>query len=132
MSGRHWFGTNTVRITPEDRMRKVHLLIALVLWLGICLPAAAQKKSTTVQGKLNRVVAVGGESTGWAIQFDSETTIGAKKLHSIEIDYSPAKKLLALENKRVEATGELTIVEGVETGNRTVLKVSSIEEITAH
>jgi len=109
------------------RLTQLHILTFLLLCLT--LPVIAQKKDTTVQGKLTRVVAIGGESTGWAIQFDSETTIDGKKLHSIEIDYSPPKELLALENKVVKASGKITHVEGVETGDRTVLKVSSIKQV---
>jgi hypothetical protein len=115
----------------EDFMRvsKLHLVVILLFCIG--MPAAAQKNGTTVTGKLIRVVGIGGESTGWAIQFDSEKTIDGKKLHSIEIDYSQSKELLALENKMVKASGKITHVEGVETGDRTVLKVSSIKQVNS-
>ncbi|MGB8324507.1 MAG: hypothetical protein WCE52_16225 [Candidatus Acidiferrum sp.] len=46
------------------RMRQVSICVALLL---LCLSATAepQKQKVTVQGKLVRVMAIGGESTGW-------------------------------------------------------------------
>ena len=44
-------------------------------------------------GKLNRVMAIGGESTGWAIHLDHEITVEGKHVSSLEIDYPKTKKL---------------------------------------
>jgi hypothetical protein len=49
-------------------------------------------------------------------------------VHSIEISYEDAQKLERLKDKRVNATGKLTHKHGVETGDRPVLEVSSIQE----
>jgi hypothetical protein len=74
-------------------------------------------------------MAIGAETTGWTIQLDSETTIDAKPVHAIEISYPKTEKLEQLANKRVKAKGKIGHLNGVETGNRTVLEVSSIKEV---
>jgi hypothetical protein len=77
-------------------------------------------------GKLERVMAIGGESTGWAVQLDAETVIDGKKVTSIEVAYNNPTRLEALEDKHVEVRGVLSHRQGVESGERTVLVVSSI------
>jgi heat shock protein HslJ len=47
------------------------------------------------------------------------------------VESSEIKKLEALENKSVRAIGKVTHRQGVETGNRAVLAISSIEEVIA-
>ena len=116
-------------------------LQALVVWLAtlgaIAAPLAsrAQKeepqRTITVKGKLDRVMAIGGESTGWSIHLSEEITIDGKQLTSIEIDFPNTKKLEKLENREVKATGTITYRHGVETGERPVLKVSSVKGIAA-
>jgi hypothetical protein len=56
----------------------------------------------TVTGKLARVMAIGGESTGWTIQLDSEAAIDGKQVNSIEVDSRKTKRLEKLENKADE------------------------------
>jgi hypothetical protein len=85
----------------------------------------------TVTGKLARVMAIGGESTGWTIQLDSEAAIDGKQVNSIEVDSRKTKRLEKLENKHVEATGLLSHRQGIETGERIVLVISSIKEAQA-
>jgi hypothetical protein len=120
-------------------MRIARVCVGLILvFFCVCLRAATQEQKATsdqkpgqrmsVTGKLERVMAIGGETTGWAIQLESEMTIDGKRVNSIEIDYHGPKKLEELENKRVKAIGKLTHRHGVETGDRPVLEVSSIIE----
>jgi hypothetical protein len=111
-------------------MRLARISIALSFLLLGCLrqTAAQQQEALSLTGKLTRVMAIGGESTGWAIQFDSATTIDNKPLHSIEVD-GPTTKFQTLENKQVKVKGKLTHKHGVEIGERPVLIVSSIKEI---
>lgn len=90
------------------------------------LQAETRAQEISVTGKLTHVMAIGGESTRWAIQLESEITVDSKQVNSIEVDYSETKKLEKLENKRARATGRLSHRHGVETGDRSVLKVSSI------
>jgi len=74
-------------------------------------------------------MAIGGESTGWAIQLESETSIDGKQVNSLRFNRRTTKKLETLENKSVRATGKLSHRRGVETGERSILDVSSIREV---
>ena len=113
-------------------MRIARISTALILTLFcICLQAETRAKKITVTGTLTRVAAIGGESTGWAIQLESKITVDGKQVHSIEVDYHEAEKLEKLENKRVKATGTLSHRHGVETDDRPVLDVSSLRETKA-
>jgi heat shock protein HslJ len=102
-----------------------------ILILCFFSQAEAKQQKTTVTGTLTRVMAMGGESTGWAIQFDAETTIDGKQFHSVEVESHKLQKLERLENKHVTATGVLTHRQGVETGERTILVTSSMKESPA-
>jgi hypothetical protein len=101
-------------------------LIAMTLCIVIHAQTEVQK--VTVIGKLTRVMAVGGESTGWAIQTDSAVSIDGKSLDSVEIEFGDKAKLQTLENERVRANGKITHRHGVESGDRLVLEVSSIKK----
>lgn len=111
-------------------MRIVRVGAGLTLaLLCMCFEAIPRDQKLTVTGKLIRAVAIGGESTGWAIQLESEISIQGKQVDSIEVDSYEGKKLENLENKRVRATGKLSYRHGVETGDRSILDVSAIKEI---
>jgi heat shock protein HslJ len=97
----------------------------------ICFAAISAEQKATVTGKLTRVMATGGESTGWAIELASAISIDGKPVHSIEVNSSEIKKFQTLENKQVEATGTLSHRRGVERGDRSILDVSSIREVNA-
>jgi hypothetical protein len=111
-------------------MRIVRVVFGLVL-LCACLEAQTDVQKVTVMGKLTHVMAIGGESTGWAIEVESPLTVDGKELHSIEVDYKKTSKLQKLENKRVSATGKMTHRKAVETGDRLVLEAVSVKEATA-
>ena len=112
------------------RIARIGTGLTLVLFC-ICLYAKTPAQKMTVTGKLTRVMAIGGESTGWAIQLDSEAAIDDKQIHSIEVDSRKTKRLEKLENKHVEATGLLSHRHGVETGEQIILVISSIKEAQA-
>jgi hypothetical protein len=113
-------------------MRIVQIGVGLTVALScICFEATAQEQKITVTGKLIRALAIGGESTGWVIQLESEISIDGKPVNSIEVDSHDIEKLKKLENKRVRASGKLSHRHGVETGNRSILDVSSIGEFKA-
>ena len=110
-------------------MRSALIGIGLaLLFLCISLPAETRAPKMTLTGKLTRAMAIGAETTGWAVELESETTIDGKQVHSIEVAYPDSKKLEKLENKRVKAIGRLSHRHGVETGDRLVLDISSIKE----
>jgi ABC-type hemin transport system substrate-binding protein len=105
------------------------LSVGLILALS-ALPsqARAQGPKINVIGELKRLVAIGGESTGWVVQLESEMSIDGREAASVEAEYNNTRKLELLENKRVEARGVLSHRQGVERGERTVLVVSSIRK----
>ncbi len=74
---------------------------------------------------------IGGESTGWALELESATTIDGKQVTSIQVSYRKTGKLEKLQNKRVKATGKLAHQHGVETGEQPVLDIFSIKETEA-
>jgi heat shock protein HslJ len=117
----------------EPKMRNQRLAIGVLLAFA-CIPLQAQTKeqAITVTGKLTRAMAIGGETTGWMIEFDRETTVDGKQVHSIEVDSPKKERLEALENKRVKATGKISHRQGVETGERSILELTSIKEVKDH
>jgi heat shock protein HslJ len=113
-------------------MPVARLSTALMLVLFcVCSQGQERAQKITVTGKLSRTMAIGGESTGWAIQLESEATIDGQQVSSIEVDYPKTGKLEKLDSKRVTATGSISHRPGVETGGRPVLVVSSINEAKA-
>jgi hypothetical protein len=102
--------------------------LAFLLFL-LAAPLPSQTDKLTVQGKLTRVVAIGAETSGWAIELNPVLTVNGKQVSSLEVKSSDAKKLEALENKTVKATGKLSNAVGVETGQRPVLTLTSIKPI---
>lgn len=74
------------------RIARIGTGLALVLSCT-CLYAKTPAQEMTVTGKLARVMAIGGESTGWTIQLDSEAAIDGNQVNSIEVDSRKAKRL---------------------------------------
>jgi heat shock protein HslJ len=111
------------------RIARIGIGLILVLFC-ICMYAEMPAQKISVTGKLTRAMAIGGESTGWAIQL-AETTIQEKPVNSIEVDYPNTGKLEKLANSHLKATGVISHRQGVEKGERTVLAVSSIREVKA-
>ncbi|HKD01389.1 MAG TPA: hypothetical protein VKB77_03135 [Terriglobales bacterium] len=108
-------------------MRMIRVAVALLL-VGVGLEAQTDVQKVTVMGKLTRVMTIGGESTGWAIEIESPPNMEGKDLHSIELAYKKTAKLEKLVNQRVAATGKIVHHQGVETGGRVVLEATSIRE----
>ena len=106
------------------------LLFAVTSAFPQSTPDNQPAKSTTVTGKLTRSMAIGGESTGWTIELDTELTVDSHPVKSIEVD-APAAKLEPLADKHVSARGRLTTIESPERGKRTILKISRIRNLPA-
>jgi hypothetical protein len=102
-------------------------LVVLAL-LSINAWAQSPEQKLTVTGKLVRVMAIGGESTGWAIELSPAIKLGDKQVSSLQVRCRSASKLEKLENKQVKATGKITHQQGVETGVQPILEISSIKE----
>lgn len=109
-------------------MRRTGLVsVVFLVALGAAVPVFAKTKKLTVMGKLTRVMAVGGESTGWAIELNPVITLDGQQISSLEIHSSDRQKLESLKDQLVEAKGELTYVSGAETPPRPALQLSSIK-----
>ena len=72
-------------------MRTQRLAMGLILGF-VCVGAQAQttERAITVTGRLTRAVGIGGESTGWVIQLEAETSIDGKQVQVLE--FLPKKK----------------------------------------
>ncbi len=116
------------------RLLRFTAYLALIFLCLATLTFAQSNKSAksdklTVQGKLTRIMAIGGESSGWAIELNPAMTVEGRQVSSMEVVYVDSQKLEALANKTVKATGTLSNVTGIETGQRPVLNLSSIKAI---
>lgn len=107
----------------------IRQIIAGALFFLFSLSAQAQTtpKKITVTGKLTRMMAIEGESTGWAVQFDARTSVEDKPAGSIEVKFSDPKLAEKYVDKRVKVTGTIAHRHGVENGNVVVLEVISIK-----
>ena len=72
-------------------------------------------------------MAIGGETTGWAIQVDNGFRPSGTLLNELEVAYPNQAKLREWNGKRVKVTGKLVKRSGVERGERTVLEIATIE-----
>jgi hypothetical protein len=111
-------------------MRMARASMGLILMLGcVCLHAdESDPQKVTLVGTLHRAMAIGGESTGWMVQVDSETTIDGKPISSIEVsDTHKPKQLEDFDNKRVKIAGKVVYRHGVETGVQSYIEISTIK-----
>jgi hypothetical protein len=74
-----------------------------------------------------KVMAVGAETTGWAVEFEQEVSFGGNGVHSIEVE-GDAKKFGKLENKKVTVKGSIVHRSGTERKDRLVFVVQKIKE----
>lgn len=113
-------------------MRTLRAVLGLMLLL-VSFEAVAQTSPAkiTLTGKLTRVMAIGGESTGWAVQLDEHTPVDGKEVTSIEVRFIDPKQADKYADKRVKVTGTVTHRHGVETGDVMVLEVKSIKGLKA-
>ncbi len=101
-------------------MRTARFLVCLLAVAFLAstpaLPQEAQPaKKLTIIGKLTRVMAIGGESTGWSLELKRQITLEGKKMRSIEIS-GPTEEF---ETHRT----------GVERADHLVLEVASISAV---
>ncbi|MBM3199677.1 hypothetical protein FJZ53_01980 [Candidatus Woesearchaeota archaeon] len=109
-------------------MKKVALILSMLFLLCSFSYAAEVGDKVTVTGELVKVVAIGGETTGWAIKTDQPLDIGGKETMLIEIDMMGKKiNLLPFEHQYVRVTGKLVKRHGVERGTYWVIEVEKFE-----
>jgi hypothetical protein len=113
-------------------MRTVQFLIcvfAVAFFASTALPQEVRPvKKLSIIGKLTRVMAIGGESTGWSLELKRPIALEGKKMRSIEIS-GPAEEFEKLNGQRVRAKGSLTHRTGVERADHLVLEVTSISAL---
>ncbi len=110
-------------------------MLASLVWIGCAgrnhsSPRTADGQRVTVRGVLVRVVAIGGETTGWAIQLESPLELEGQTLHELEVNSQP-ERWADFEQKRVEAHGHITWRRRVERGRWPVLEIESVRELPA-
>jgi hypothetical protein len=110
------------------------LTIGVICCFAMVSLACAQKEGeqemVTVTGNLARIVAIGGETTGWAVKLDSPLEVEGKKLSMLEVDAGDkSEKVKELADRRVQITGTLEKRHGVERGEYWVITVKEIQEI---
>jgi hypothetical protein len=88
---------------------------------------AARKIKIT--GKLVRMMAIGGESTGWAVQLDEPRQLEGKELRSVLAKFSDPKEGEKYVDKKVKVKGTIGHHHGVETGDTAVIDVESIKKL---
>ena len=116
--------------------RRAGIFLGLLAGLsigGLVLESSAQESDTTADrfaGKLVRVVAIGGETTGWAVRLDSERQVGEVTIRQVEVDPAPRQvRLESFQDQRVEITGTLTWRRGVERKKYPVVIIETIREL---
>lgn len=110
----------------------------VLLWLGVLLSqalaqnvkepkptVASPEVQLTVTGKLTRVAAIGGETSGWAVVLDKPRQLGGKTLKRLELEPG-SWKLEKFKNKHLEITGVWQSRTGIERGHYRVLVVKNI------
>lgn len=111
------------------------VMLASLAWTGCAernhsTTRSADDQRVTVRGVLVRVVAIGGETTGWAIQLESPLELEGKTLLELEVNSQP-ERWANFEEKRVEAHGHITWRRGVERGRWPLLEIESLQELPA-
>jgi len=99
------------------------VLLAAILYAGMAADAYAQQR--TVKGILESVVAVGGETSGWAVTLDDPMVLDGKIYDSIEV-YLEGEDLSPLAGKHVSATGTFVQWRTPERGKFIVLEACEV------
>ena len=113
-------------------MRAIRLLFCLLVLAVVAAQARPQQSSVpgkiTITGRLTRVMAIGGETSGWSLEFKHQKTLNGKKTRSVEVT-GPAEELEKLKNQHVRVEGTLAHHTGMERGEYMVLEISSIRAV---
>jgi hypothetical protein len=104
--------------------------VLLLLVIGSVSASAEEAQMLKVTGKLMSVVAIGGETTGWAIDLDSPFEVDGESVTRLEVDHD-TNRYAKFENQRIEAIGKLVFINGVERGKRRVLEVTEIRQLSS-
>jgi hypothetical protein len=114
----------------------VRVLISILVFVfAIASAPASHAQSKPLQpgevilmGKLSHVMGIGGETTGWSLELQSEVTLEGQTLHSIELS-GPPKRLARMANQDIKARGFVKHHHGVERKDWLVLEITSIRAV---
>ena len=111
-------------------MQNWRVVVGVILLL-VCFGVQAQVPTNEVTGigKLTRMVAVGGESTGWEVQFDTPVTVEGKQVPSIQARFADPKLAQKNENKHVQVTGSVVHRQMPESGEVLILDITTIKVV---
>jgi len=113
-------------------MRTVRLLDCVLALAVFSAQARPQQnpapKKITITGKLIRVMAIGGETSGWSLELKHQITLEGRKMRSVEVTGSP-EEFEKLKDQRVTALGTLVHHTGMERGDFMVLEISTIRAV---
>ena len=113
-------------------MRTVRFLLCVLALAVFSAQARPQQppppKKITITGKLTRVMAIGGETSGWSLELKQQITLEGKKMRSVEVT-GPAEELEKLKDRGVTAVGTLVHHTGMERGDYMVLEISSLRAV---
>ena len=105
------------------------VVVAILFWGCAAMgqvTAVQIGETITVTGILQRVVAIGGETPGWAVHLDRAVRIAGRTYTTLEVD--PAgQDLASYAGQRVRITGRLEMRTGVERGDYPVLVVHQVQ-----
>jgi hypothetical protein len=110
-------------------MRPARFCAFLVLSVCVYLPVHAKPKRLTVTGKLMQLPATSSDSAGWALQLNPVITVDGRQLSNLEIETPHPQKLESLQDEFVQASGSLSITIAESSGERPILKLSSIRTV---
>src|SRR5436190_11840146 len=104
-------------------------LLLLLIWTGVASIAFAQaneQREVTLTGTLQGGrIAIGGESTGWTLEYRDAT--GS---HSVEVDLPRDLMTRAQSGSQVRVTGTFTTRQYVERGSVRIFRVTRLEQPT--
>jgi hypothetical protein len=104
----------------------IGLGVFLMIALNIQSSAQETPRKVTVVGILNRVVVIGGETTGWIVELNREQEIFGNS--TIEIDMDPkGQSMEKYSDKHVKITGNVMTRIGVERGYYPVIELETIQ-----
>lgn len=115
-------------------MRSVRVLLcfgAFVLFSASCLSADSwliKSKNLTVLGILTGEGTNDSQTVGWSLTLNPVIMLDGKQLSYLQIKSSDTRRLVALEDKFVQAKGKLTLVSGMDSFEPPVFEISWIKE----
>lgn len=102
-------------------------LLLFVITSGVASLAFAQAQEITLTGTLQGGrIAIGGESTGWALEYRDDTGP-----HSVEVELPRELMTRARSGATVRATGTFGTRQYVERGSVRIFRVSRLDEVSA-